>query len=353
MINCSLKTVFIFLSFALAACGGRSSGEGQRSEAKQTSTGLPSEVLLAADNEVLGSVAIDSLEALLECPMPGLNQMESFFRVSRINLLHDKYETKRMHSRLLVRIKHDAKEVSLGVARNVTARPQLQLQLTAPSVEELLAYLPQHAEGIRRMLLDNQLCHLTMQLHRHASAQVIQDLAATLGYTIDAPEEIRFTKRGKDFLWASSRSNERQLNLVFYTRPYYGPHIEDARALALLRDSVMMENIPGNAPDQWMETVWEQDMPVVSATTRLQEVYVNGRALKSGCSRLVTEMRGLWQMRHGAMGGPFVSISFIDSVAHRLVVAEGFVFSPSTSKRDLIRRLESSLRTFRRTKTDK
>ena len=64
--------------------------------------------------------------------MPGLNQMESFFRVSRINLLHDKYETKRMHSRLLVRIKHDAKEVSLGVARHVTARPQLQLQLTAP-----------------------------------------------------------------------------------------------------------------------------------------------------------------------------------------------------------------------------
>ena len=353
MINCSLKTVFIFLSFALAACGGRSSGEGQRSEAKQTSTGLPSEVLLAADNEVLGSVAIDSLEALLECPMPGLNQMESFFRVSRINLLHDKYETKRMHSRLLVRIKHDAKEVSLGVARNVTARPQLQLQLTAPSVEELLAYLPQHAEGIHRMLLDNQLCHLTMQLHRHASAQVIKELSSMLGYTIDAPEEIRFTKRGKDFLWASSRSNERQLNLVFYTRPYYGPHIEDARALALLRDSVMMENIPGNAPDQWMETVWEQDMPVVSATTRLQEVYVNGRALKSGCSRLVTEMRGLWQMRHGAMGGPFVSISFIDSVAHRLVVAEGFVFSPSTSKRDLIRRLESSLRTFRRTKTDK
>ena len=32
-------------------------------------------MLLAADNEVLGSAAIDSLEALLECPMPGLNQI--------------------------------------------------------------------------------------------------------------------------------------------------------------------------------------------------------------------------------------------------------------------------------------
>lgn len=329
-------------------CGGKSTGVERRIGGKQASTGFPCEVLLAVDNEVLASVAIDSLKAMLEYNVPGLNQMEKFFRVSRINILYDKYETKRMHSRMLVRIKHDAKEVTLGVAQDVTATPQLQLQLIAPSVEQLLKYLSQHGEHIRQLLVDNQLRRQTQLLHRHTSEQVIKDLTATLGYTIDAPKEIRFTKRGKNFLWASSRGYERQLNLVFYTRPYYGADVVDARALALLRDSVMMENIPGSEPDQWMETVWEQDQPMVSVTCRNMDVYVNGVVQESCSPRRVTEMRGLWQMRHGAMGGPFVSICFVDSVAHQLVVAEGFVFSPSTSKRDLIRRLDASLRTFRK-----
>ena len=57
-------------------------------------------------------------------------------------------------------------------------------------------------------------------------------------------------------------------------------------------------------------------------------------------------LRGLWEMRKGALGGPFVSLAYPDSAQGRLLVTEGFIYSPDTNKRDLVRRMEAALRTL-------
>ena len=96
----------------------------------------------------------------------------------------------------------------------------------------------------------------------------------------------------------------------------------------------MKANIPGSREDQWMETVREGDEPIVSSRRRMA-----GKTL-------VQEIRGLWQMRNGALGGPFVSVARIDTPRSRVIVGEGFVYSPNTDKRELVRKLEASLRTL-------
>jgi hypothetical protein len=63
--------------------------------------------------------------------------------------------------------------------------------------------------------------------------------------------------------------------------------------------------------------------------------------------REVLEVRGLWEMRNGALGGPFVSLARVDTASRRVVVGEGFVYSPSTDKRDLVRQMEAVLRTLK------
>ena len=60
------------------------------------------------------------------------------------------------------------------------------------------------------------------------------------------------------------------------------------------------------------------------------------------------EVRGLWDMHGGFMGGPFVAQVRVDSVARKVVCAEGFVFSPNSAKRDLLRSVEAGLRTLRK-----
>jgi len=53
------------------------------------------------------------------------------------------------------------------------------------------------------------------------------------------------------------------------------------------------------------------------------------------------EMRGLWTLEGGFMGGPFISYAFIDPATTRAVVVTGFVYAPKEEKRELLRQVEA------------
>jgi hypothetical protein len=91
----------------------------------------------------------------------------------------------------------------------------------------------------------------------------------------------------------------------------------------------MRVNIPGGHEGQWMET----DARTLSYNQRTDP--------ESGVLQMV--VRGLWDMKGDAMGGPFVSYIQLDTLNERLLVSEGFVFAPNKKKRALIRELEAAL----------
>ena len=57
------------------------------------------------------------------------------------------------------------------------------------------------------------------------------------------------------------------------------------------------------------------------------------------------ESRGLWFVEGDFMGGPFISYTIEDKQNERLIVLEGFSYSPSSKKRDVIFELEAILKT--------
>lgn len=326
------KILVCTLAVCLAACSPPSD-KGKKTPTS-SSIGQPSEVLLVLDPEIMATDLKDSLKALLECDVPGLNQSEQFFRVSRVPQSIYKGEMTKMHSKLLVKVDRKLQACDIQVAYDVNARPQVQVLLTCPSAEELRSQLHSLAEKARQLLLDHQLKMQQSYLKRRPSKVMLKELKA-MGYEGYLPEEIAWAKKGESFVWGSSRTNEKQQNIVLYYYTSDGRELDDLTRSVQIRDSVMQENIPGSRPDQWMETVWEQEEPVVGWE----------KCVRDG--QEVTELRGLWQMRNGAMGGPFVSYHWYDESMHRVVVVEGFVYSPSTEKRDLMRHLEAGMRTIR------
>ena len=64
-------------------------------------------------------------------------------------------------------------------------------------------------------------------------------------------------------------------------------------------------------------------------------------------NRYYAELRGLWKLENGFMGGPFISITTLDESRNRVVTAEGFVFAPGKAKRNYLRELEAILQTFK------
>ena len=328
------KIMFVLLLATLVACSG---GGGEKKTMMAPSKGLPSELLLVVDEGLWQSDIKDSINAIVEAQVPGLMSAEKMFRVTRIFSKGYSATYTTFHTKLIVRLDKSLKQPMLGLSRNEYAVPQLQLLVAAPTKEALREFLPKNAEKIIDILTDFQIEMRVAQLKKKFSKKVDDDLKAVLGMSIRVPDNMRATKKGENFLWGGTNLLEKDLNIVVYTYDWHGENIADAHYFADKRDSVMERNIPGDKEGQWMETVREKvnNSPLVTC----KSCKLNGKQ--------VVESRGLWQMRNGALGGPFVCLSRVDTTANKVIVAEGFVYSPSTDKRDLIRQMEAALRTLK------
>ena len=324
------KIILLLALLLLVACKDE---KPQLSDAK----GTPSELLVVIPSALVDTDIADTLQTITDCDAPGLGSAERIFRTMTIGERGYEKVYRLMHSQLRVEIDPQQKEPTLGVARDVSARPQLQLMVRAASKAQLGRFLSQNRERIQQLILDFQLDRQARMLQRKHSRKVAQELRR-LGYTVAMPVDMKSTKRGKDFLWASSnRGGDKDINFLFYTLPWAGQDIRDTDWYVRQRDSVLRQNIPGAQEGQWMQTSRGDDgspvvWPMLRRTAEGDQV----------------EIRGLWDMHGGFMGGPFVAHVRVDSAERKVVVAEGFVFSPNTSKRDLLRSVEAGLRTLKR-----
>lgn len=315
-----MRLTLILLSLLLLAC----TPHPRRTVGQ--SLGAESEVLLVMDRAVRQSDLLDTLDRLLTAPVPVLNQAEPFFRLTHLSTADYTGRYTLLHTVVRVGLDAHAKAPTLSVGRDQTARPQIVVQVIAPTLAALRRFLPAHADTLRDILLDHQLDVRAAALTRRSepAARAMQTL---FGRSVALPPELHFVKRGHDALWVSDRMPERSLNFAAYLLP----PCESDTLFAHLRDSVMRRLIPGTTPQQWMATARLDGRPLVALRTR--DGY--------------TEARGLWEMHEGAMGGPFVAYIRRDTLRRRLLVVEGFVYSPSTPKRDLLRRIEATLRTVK------
>jgi len=94
---------------------------------------------------------------------------------------------------------------------------------------------------------------------------------------------------------------------------------------------MLKPRVPGGQPGSYMAIEFEA--PIHSKTFEHK-------------GNFVREIKGLWEMEGGFMGGPFVSWTMVDEKRDRLVTAFGFVFAPKYEKRNHIRKIESLIRTI-------
>lgn len=315
------------------------SDEKQQTQ-RPASKGLPYELLVVMDEQVWDSPLRDSLQQMLEGPVPGLPQVEPLFRLLRLQSKHYTKTYAMLRNSLFVQLNDSLPAPELGIARNEYAVPQLMVRISAPDKASLGAYLSTRKQQIIDLLVNNELEYEAAGLRRKYSKTVAENARAHMKLDIRVPSDIQSVKKGKDFLWGSSDRLEKDLNLILYTYPMPETvDMFDTETYVRCRDSVLKVNIPGSSPDQWMTTADEGGSPLIEA----RQIRLDGG--------IALEARGLWEMHNGGIGGPFVALVRADTVARRMIVSEGFVYSPRTEKRNLIRRMEAALRTLKPVKT--
>ena len=286
----------------MASC---SSGNEKKSAVKGKVQSAPYELLVVANKDWLKTEAGQKVVETYVNPeaFKGVFQFYANILVVKVDMKHE--------------------ESRMTLEKDLYARPQVVEGLYAPTDWAFVRLLEAHKKDILRHFNENEFARERKFLEKNYNGAVMAQVKKQFGVSINVPQDVDDMKIGENFLWASASKKDFQQNVCIYTLPWSNNlSFED------VRDSVMKVNIPGDREDQWMET--DRRTVMIDDITRTDLLVV----------------RGLWDMRNDAMGGPFVSYCYVDTIRNRFLIVEGFVFAPDKKKRPIIRQLEAALQTM-------
>ena len=294
-------------------------------------TGLPYEMLVVMDDAQWERPLGRAVFNVLDTDVPGLPQSERSFRITRVNPSGMNSNMVRiMRNIIKVDIQNIYTQPKLKFSRDVYSYPQMVMTLQAPDEKSLTQFVEDNAQSIIDFFTKAEMNREINNLREEHNLDVSRLAGEILGVDVWVPWEVNKYKKGKDFLWASTYTEKKDMSIVLYSYPYTDKNTFTLEYFLAKRDSVMKANIPGGPEGSYM-------------TTNHDYVYVEDATVQGKYAQVA---RGLWRMQGDRMGGPFVSHSRVDEVNGRVVVAEAFIYAPESMKRDLMRRMEAALYTL-------
>ncbi|MDO4949832.1 MAG: DUF4837 family protein [Bacteroidales bacterium] len=319
--------LMVLVGFALMGCSGK------HSVFRPTASGRPYEMMVIMDNAQWESPAGRALFDVLDTDVPGLPQPERSFRISQIAPEGFDRIIKICRNIITADINPAIyTQTKLKFSRDVYAHPQIIMTIQSPSEDEFQQYVSSHAHVILDFFNKVEINRQIAALKGKHSRIVSEKVGEIFGSDLWVPESLDGIKTGRNFLWASDKRATANQNVVVYSYPYTDKDTFTKDHFVQMRDSVMRENMPGEREGSYMTTADSRFVDVRDFALRGEYAF---------------EARGLWEVKGDMMGGPFVSQARVDVANGRVVVVEGFVFSPDKAKRNLMRQMEASLYTLR------
>ena len=318
---------FLLLMFFLSSCRG--DGKGVFTP---TSSGRPFELLVVINQDMWERPAGRALYNVLDTDVPGLPQSERSFRIMYTDPSNFDSTLKLIRNIIIVEVNKDRyTQPKLRYAKDLYASPQAILTIQAPSESSLGGFITENTRTIIDFFTTQELNRQLRFLEKKHSDFVYNKVNEQFDCEVWVPAELASYKSGDDFLWFGTNAATGDCNFVIYSYPYRDLNTFTKEYFVHKRDSVMKANIPGARDGMYMETD--------SLMTQVKGLNLRGN--------YALEARGLWRVKGDMMGGPYVSHARVDTMNHRVVVAEIFVYSPDKMKRNLVRQMEASLYSLR------
>lgn len=289
-------------------------------------TGALGEVLIIMDKAKWDdSLGITYLKILAK-EQEALNQSEPLFDVLRMphSGFNNFFKT---HRNIIINnISPEYKEAKIVVTKDKWAKTQLLYNLYAPNDEAAVEVLQKNSEAIVDQLWLTERNRL-MDLNKKNPERTIynalvqnHDLILYLpkGYTLDVDSP--------EFVWISQETMNVLMGIFIYHASFDALKPITPEYLIKRRNAVLKENVPGGPPGSYMTT--EMLLPPVYSEFLIHEKEYH-------------EIRGLWTLEKGFMGGPFISITTVDEERKRLITVEGYVYAPNRDKRNYMRQVEA------------
>ncbi len=299
-----------------------------------SASGNPGEILLVMDEDWLKGEVGNEMKQMLRAEVPALPQVEQWMHVQSVARKDFGDFLRNTRNILIVDNNKDIySHNSVKFHYDEWAKGQLIIIVQTPSKDSIASLVKDKGEVIRNLLLRHELYRYADAWQSSFSSKADQYCQEVFQHHINLPEDILSYKKGKNFLWLSNNAYTKRTDVVIYTLPYNDPKDLSLQRLIARRDSVLGKNIPGGTPDSKMITTPDMTQEQI---------------IKFPDGKEMLELRGLWETNGSSiMAGPFVAHVFVNKKENKIYYLEAFVYQPNENKRELIRRMQATLFSFR------
>jgi hypothetical protein len=197
--------------------------------------------------------------------------------------------------------------------------------ISGKTAEEVLEQLEQHTPEIIQLIEQGEIAE-SQRINKQSLLNT-KGISKQFKIGIQVPSNFEYVLRKPNFVWLKKKIISGSSSLLVYQVPLNTIKTQSAIAVTILkmRDSIG-KYIQGTEPNTFM----------------ISETGYTPYFFKSKIdNRLAYETRGTWQLQNDYMSGPFINYTIVDEPNHRLLVLEGFCYSPSKEKRDEMHELEA------------
>ncbi len=312
------KTHFLCLLFSvvLFSCFKK------ESDMPRKTTGKINTIAVVIDDQLWNGGIGDSIRNKFASPVIGLPEEEPLFTINQYPVkLLEGFAT---DSRAIIVIKKED-ENKFEIQKNQYATPQNVFHISGKTAEEVLEQLEQHTPEIIQLIEQGEIAE-SQRINKQSLLNT-KGISKQFKIGIQVPSNFEYVLRKPNFVWLKKKIISGSSSLLVYQVPLNTIKTQSAIAVTILkmRDSIG-KYIQGTEPHTYM----------------ISETGYTPYFFKSKIDhRLAYETRGTWQLQNDYMSGPFINYAIVDKLNNRLLVVEGFCYSPSKEKRDEMHELEA------------
>ena len=318
------KTHFLYLILLilLASCFQKNENKAQPKPGK-TNT-----ISIIIDDQLWYGEVGDSIRNKFASPVLGLTKEEPLFTINQ-------YPAKLLEgfvtdSRSIIVVKKSTTD-KFEVKTNIKTLPHNTFRIYAKSIEDIICSIEMNAPEIIKTIRQTEIKKLQQDNSKSLLNPAI--IKNKFHINLQIPKGYEYMLHKKNFIWLKKEIISGNTSLLIYQIPLNrlmkNPDV--VGNIVRMRDSVG-HYIKGREPNTQMIT-GEDYAPYFSITS------LDGKK--------TFETKGTWELKNDFMTGPFINYAIVDEVYNRILVIEGFCYSPSNQERDLMLELEAIIKSVR------
>jgi len=323
----SLTGLFVSAIFLLAvsSCDTVNTKGGAAGRIMPNVSGGTGEVLVVMDQFNWDNSAGELLKDILKEEYPGLPQSEPFFDVIQVSAASFEGVYK-FHRSVVLTTVSSGLEPKVRYRENVWAKPQILVQIEAPNSTALQQLISENEVQIMGFLVQYDRNRL-MHVYKESKDPAIQkDIATNHQVRLAIPRGYNMDFSNDEYTSVSIESPDLSQVIQIYEYPAKGPEDLNTANIIQMRNTFTKKYTEGPRKDSYMT---------------LSKVYEPIAYDLKNNNMDVVELRGLWDLENGFMGGPFLSHSAYDANRGRIVTVDAYIYHPNLKKRVKMRQLEA------------